>query len=404
MVKRFPFHYGYVVAACCTLVTTFNIGLVLSCAGIFFVPVSEELNVAVGQVAMYLSFNLIASAICLSFAGKILDKFGARLMMTISSAIMGLCLISMSKFSALWQFYVAGTILGVTFTFLMYLSFPTLIPKWFKKRVGLFIGIAAAGSSIGGAIFNPVCGKLITLYGWRTTYLILGLVILFFVTPIIGFFLRNKPQDVGLKPFGNSETKISSTKNTQEGTEYSKAIKMPAFYKLFAFGFLMSAVASIFQYIPKYSGTLNFSLEDAAFAAGAAMLGSTFGKVGLGILNDRSIFLGISATLGFGIAGLILMMFGSSGLAVLICGGFLFGWAHAGVFVQTPLLVRTVFGGKNYTQIYSNISMAITAASAIAIGGLGFLAEFGGYNLIFVFGITSLIICGGLSFSALKKI
>ena len=403
MTKKFPFHYGYVVAACCTLVTTFNIGLVLSCAGIFFVPVSEELNVAVGQVAMYLSFNLIASAVCLSFAGKILDKFGARLMMTISSAVMGLCLMSMSKFSALWQFYAAGIILGVTFTFLMYLSFPTLIPKWFRKRVGLFIGIAAAGSSIGGAIFNPVCGKLITLYGWRTTYLILGLVILFFVTPVIGFFLRNKPADVGLQPVGASEVKISASRNISSGIEYSSAIKMPAFYKLFAFGFLMSAVASIFQYIPKYSGTLNFSLEDASFAAGAAMLGSTFGKVGLGILNDRSIFLGISATLGFGIAGLILIMFGSSGLAILICGGFLFGWAHAGVFVQTPLLVRNVFGGKSYSQIYSNISMAITAASALAIGGIGFLADFGGYNLIFVLGIASLIICGGLSFTALKK-
>ena len=404
MVKKFPFHYGYIVAACCALVTTFNIGLVLSCAGIFFVPVSEELNVAVGQVAMYLSFNLIASAICLSFAGKVLEKFGARLMMTISSAVMGLCLMSMSKFDSLLQFYAAGTILGVTFTFLMYLSFPTLIPKWFKKRVGLFIGIAAAGSSIGGAIFNPVCGKLITLYGWRTTYFILGAVILFFVTPVIGFFLRNKPADVGLKPFGESDTKVSaSKKSVAEGIDYSKAIKMPAFYKLFAFGFLMSAVASIFQYLPKYSGTLNFSLEEASFAAAAAMLGSTLGKVGLGILNDRSIYLGISATLGLGIAGLVLIMFGSFGLAILIGGGFLFGWAHAGVFVQTPLLVRKVFGGKSYSQIYSNISMAITAASALAIGGIGFLADFGGYNAVFVCGIISLIICGGLSFTALKK-
>ena len=398
MLKKFPFHYGYIIAACCTLVTTFNIGLTLSCAGIFFVPVSEELNVAVGQVAMYLSFNLIASAICLSFAGKVLEKFGARLMMTISSAVMGLCLISMSKFDSLWQFYTAGTILGVTFTFLMYLSFPTLIPKWFNRRVGLFIGIAAAGSSIGGAIFNPICGKLITLYGWRTTYLIFCLLIFFFVTPVIGFFLRNKPADIGLKPLGEAVVKTVSA-----GIEYSKAIKMPSFYKLFAFGFLMSAVASIFQYIPKYSGTLNFTLEDASFAAGAAKLGSTFGKVGLGILNDKSIFFGIFATLGFGIAGLILMMFGSSGLTILICGGFLFGWAHAGVFVQTPLLVRNVFGGKNYTQIYSNISMAITAASALAIGGIGFLADFGGYNLIFVLGIASLAICGGLSITALKK-
>ena len=402
MIKKFPFHYGYIVAACCTLVTTFNIGLVLSCAGIFFVPVSAELNVAVGQVAMYLSFNLIASAVCLSFAGKVLEKFGARFMMTISSVVMGLTLMSMSKFDSLWQFYVAGTILGVTFTFLMYLSFPTLIPKWFNKRVGLFIGIAAAGSSIGGAIFNPICGKLITLYGWRTTYFILGLIILFFVSPVIGFFLRNKPADIGLKPFGATDSKISASK-TSSGIEYGKAIKMPVFYGLCAFGFLMSAVASIFQYIPKYSATLNFSLEEASFVAAAAMLGSTTGKVGLGLINDKSIRLGIIATIGMGIFGLALMMFGNSALYVLIGGGFLFGWAHAGVFVQTPLLVRKVFGGKNYSQIYSNVSMSITASSALAIGGIGFLADFGGYTSVFVLGIISLIICGGLGFSALKK-
>lgn len=401
MTKKFPFHYGYIVAACCTLVTTFNIGLVLSCAGIFFVPISEELNVAVAQVAMYLSFNLIASAVCLSFAGKILDRFGARLMMTISSAVMGLCLLAMSQFNSLWQFYVAGTILGVTFTFLMYLGFPTIIPKWFNKRVGFFIGIAAAGSSIGGAIFNPICGKLITLFGWRTTYVICGLVILCLVSPVLGIFLRNKPADVGLKPFGEGGN--ISAKKSASGIDYSRAIKMPVFYGLCAFGFLMSAVASIYQYIPKYSGTLNFTLEEASLVAAAAMLGATLGKVGLGIINDKSITLGVLATVGLGVVGLALMAAGNFGLAALAGGGFLFGWAYAGVFVQTPLLVRKVFGSRSYSQIYSNISMAITAASAIAIGGWGFLAEVGGYNFVFVLGILSLIICGGLGLKAIRN-
>ena len=145
MPRKFPFHYGYVVAACCTLVTMFNIGLVLSCAGIFFVPISAELGEPVGSVALMLSFNLIFSSIMLSFSGKVLEIFGARLMMTLSSIVMGICLLAMSQFDALWQFYAAGAVFGVTFTFLMYLSFPTLIPRWFNRKVGLMIGIAAAG-------------------------------------------------------------------------------------------------------------------------------------------------------------------------------------------------------------------------------------------------------------------
>ena len=304
LIKKFPFHYGYIVAACCTLVTMFNIGLVLSCAGIFFVPISAELNEPIGNVALMLSFNLIFSSIMLSFSGKILEFFGARLMMTLSSIVMGVCLIAMSKFDALWHFYVAGAIFGVTFTFLMYLSFPTIIPRWFNKNVGLMIGIAAAGSSIGGAIFNPICGWLITNYGWRTTYLIFGLIILLIISPILGVFLRNKPSDVGLRPYG--ESNISARKISNDGYEYRAVLKMPIFYGLFMFAFLMSATASVFHFIPKYAATLNFSLEQASLAAAAAMIGSTIGKVGLGIINDKSIKLGVIATIGLGIFGLAL--------------------------------------------------------------------------------------------------
>ena len=401
MIKKFPFHYGYVVAACCTLVTMFNIGLVLSCAGIFFVPISAELNESIGNVALMLSFNLIFSSIMLSFSGKILEFFGARLMMTLSSIVMGICLIAMSNFDALWQFYAAGAILGVTFTFLMYLSFPTIIPRWFKKNVGLMIGIAAAGSSIGGALFNPICGWLITNYGWRTTYVIFGLIILLIISPILGIFLRNKPTDVGLKPFG--ESAASARKLQNDGHEYRAVLKMPMFYGLFMFAFLMSATASVFHFIPKYAATLNFSLEQASFAASAAMIGSTIGKVGLGIINDKSIKLGVIATIGLGIFGLALMFLAKSELLILIGGGFLFGWAYAGVFVQTPLLVRAVFGGKSYSQIYSNISIGLTVSAAIAMAAWGFLAENVGYGAVFILGIILLGICGAIGFTALKK-
>jgi MFS family permease len=335
----------------------------------------------------------------LSFSGKLMEKFGARRMMTLSSIVMGSTLICMSKFDALWQFYAAGAILGVTFTFLMYLSFPTIIPRWFNKNVGLMIGIAAAGSSIGGAIFNPICGMLINSYGWRTTYIILGAVILVLVSPILGIFLRNKPADVGLRPYG--ESNISARQNKNNGYEYRAVLKMPLFYGLFMFGFLMSTVASVFHFVPKYAATLNFSLEQASLAASAAMIGSTIGKVGLGFINDKSIKAGVVATIGLGILGLGLMFVGT-GLTVLIGGGFLFGWAYAGVFVQTPLLVRAVFGNKSYSQIYSNISIGLTVSAAIAMAAWGYLAEIGGYSAVFIFAIVLLGICGAIGLRALQ--
>ena len=303
-----------------------------------------------------------------------MEKFGARLMMTLSAIVMGATLIAMSQFNELWQFYAAGTVLGMTLTFLMYLGFPTIIPRWFNKKVGLMIGIAAAGSSIGGAIFNPICGMLINSYGWRTTYIIFGALILLVLSPILGIFLRNKPADVGLRPYG--ESNISARQNKNSGYEYRAVLKMPMFYGLFMFGFLISTVASVFHFVPKYAATLNFSLEDAAMIASASMTGSIIGKVGLGFINDRSLKAGLIVMIGLGILGLGLMFTGAS-LTVLTGGGFLFGCAYAGVFVQTPLLVRAVFGNKSYSQIYSNISIGLTISAAIAMAMWGNLAEIG---------------------------
>ena len=121
------FHYGYILVLCCCLIMGINVGLVMSCAGIFYRPVSESLGVSVGQFGIYMSFNYLFSTLMLSMAGKMIDKFSARLLLTLSSALLGLTLLSMSFFTAVWQFYVAGSVSGITMAVLLYLRFPTLI-------------------------------------------------------------------------------------------------------------------------------------------------------------------------------------------------------------------------------------------------------------------------------------
>ena len=219
------------------------------------------------------------------------------------------------------------------------------------------------------------------------------------LSPILGIFLRNKPADAGLRPYG--ESNISARQNKDSGYEYRAVLKMPMFYGLFMFGFLISTVASVFHFVPKYAATLNFSLEDAAMIASASMTGSIIGKVGLGFINDRSLKAGLIVMIGLGILGLGLMFTGAS-LTVLTGGGFLFGCAYAGVFVQTPLLVRAVFGNKSYSQIYSNISIGLTISAAIAMAMWGNLAEIGGYGAVFIFAIVLLGICAAIGLRALK--
>lgn len=291
--------------------------------------------------------------------------------------------------------------------FLLYLGFPTLLNRWFKTRMGVFIGICSAGSGIGGVLFNPLAGFLITEYGWRMTYLIFGIIIMVIVTPILGLLLRDYPEDKGLKPYGEAESSdtVSSRsdgkQSTGDGIQYAHAVRMPIFYGLIVFAFLMNATATLNVFVPTYMQEILFSVEQASFVASAVMVGVTVGKVLLGMINDWSTLYGILTTIGLGISGLVLLLMGHVGIILSIIGGFLFGWAYAGVTVQTPMLVRSVFGNKNYARIYSNVSMAIAIGGAIAAGGWGLLADATSYGFIFIVGIVFLVLSGSIGLFAL---
>lgn len=397
-------HYGYVIVLCCFLIMFVIVGLIMSCAGIFYKPVSEELGIDIGKFGLYMSLNFLFSTLTLSFAGRLMERYSARVILTISSAVAGLSLMAMSQFDALWQFYITGALFGITLAFLLYLGFPTLLNRWFKSRMGIFIGICSAGSGIGGVLFNPIGGYLITNYGWRTTYLIFGAMILLLVTPVLALFLRDYPKDKGLKPYGTTATAVtdSQPRNQDTGIEYAKAIRMPVFYGLVVFAFLLNAAATLNVFIPAYVQSIHFSIEEASFVASAVMVGVTVGKVALGMINDRSTNWGVAATIGFGVTGLALLLMGHIGITVSISGGFLFGWAYAGVSVQTPLLVRSVFGNRNYARIYSNVSMAIAVGGAIAAGGWGLLSDATSFGFILTAGIVFLIVSGGIGLYALK--
>lgn len=393
------FHYGYIIVLCCCLIMGVNVGLVMSCAGIFYHPVSEALGTSVGKFGLYMSFNYLASTLMLSIAGRMMERFSARILLTLSSAVLGLTLVAMSFFNAVWEFYLAGSVIGITLAFLLYLSFPTMVNRWFQTRVGFFIGLCSAASGIGGVLFNPVGARLITLFGWRMTYMLFGLVILFAITPLLGILLRDFPVNKGVQSYGADQQKQPDAPIT--GIEYARAIRMPVFYGMILFAFLMISVSTLNLFIPNYITGLNYSLEQASLVASAIMVGVTIGKVALGMINDRSSVWGVITTIFLGIAGLVLLLAGEFGIVMAIAGGFLFGWAYAGVTVQTPMLVRTIFGNRNYAQIYSNISIAFAAGGSITAGGWGLLADSMSFRFILSLGIVFLGISGFIGIYAL---
>lgn len=392
------FHYGYVIVLSCCLIMGILIGLVMSCAGIFYTPVSSDLGISKGDFGLYMTFVYAFSFLFLSVAGKMMEKYSARRLLALCSGIVGLLYLAMSRFTAVWHFYGAGAIIGIALAFLLYLSYPVLINRWFKTRVGFFIGLCSAASGIGGVLFNPIGGYLIQLYGWRNTYLIFGICILVIVTPLLALLLRNHPEDKGLRPVGEDEQEANVTKS---GIDYQIAIKLPVFYALLVFAFLMIAVSTLNLFLPTYVTTVGYTVEQSAFVASAVMLGVTIGKVALGAINDKSPAAGVLTSVGLGALGFVFLLIGKNAMSLMTIGGFLFGWAYAGVTVQTALLVRSVFGTKDYSQIFSNVSIALALGGAVMAGLWGYVSDYVDFKYILSIGIGLLVVSGAIGLYAL---
>ena len=401
---RAKLHYGYIIVACCCLIMGVDVGLLMSCAGIFYAPVSRSLGVSVGEFGIYMSCSFITSSLMLSVAGRMIERYSARWILTAASALGGVCLLAMSLFDAVWQFYIAGCLIGVSLAFLMYLSFPTLINRWFRTKVGLLIGICSAASGIGGVLFNPVGGWVMTQWGWRAAYAVFGLVILTAVTPLLAWLLRDYPHDKGLEPVGHIAPAADGKKApAAQGVMYGAAVRTIVFYALMLFAFIIMAVSTLNLFIPKYVLTLDYTLEESAFAASAIMLGVTVGKLCLGYVNDRNCSAGVLVTTLSGAVGLAILIIGGQMLWLVLLGAFMFGWAYAGVTVQTAMLVRTVFGTVDYARIFAIISMALAAGGAIASGAWGFMAEHMSYPVVFEIGIAMLVTAAILGILALRR-
>ena len=397
------FHYGYIIVACCCLMMGVNVGLSFSCAGIFYRPVSESLGVAVGEFGIYMSVMYVTSTLMLPLAGRLLERYSARWLFTGSAAAMGLVFISMGFYTRVWEFYIAGGALGITLAFLLYLSFPTLVNRWFHTRVGLMIGVCSAASGIGGMLFNPLAGWMITGWGWRWAYGAFGVIILAIVTPLLAWLLRDRPSDMGLEPYGLGAVETRSKGKAEVDKTYSQAVRSPLFYGLILFAFIMMGTSTLNLFIPGYVTDNGFTLEQASLTAACVMAGVTVGKLVLGWVNDRNCMAGVAVTTVAGAAGLVVLLAGSHTLPLILAGAFLFGWAYAGVTVQSAMLTRSVFGSRDYGRIYSIISIALAAGGAIASGGWGLLADATSDSFIFIAGIVCLAACLLLGVWALAR-
>ncbi len=434
--SRHTQNYAYAIVASCIAIMFFPCAIILTCFGIFITPVTQYFGVP------KVSFSLVFSVICLTMmvalpiTGRLLKKYSMRTILTIDTLLCGLAYGAMGLVQAVWQLYICGIVIGIGLPGLIFLAVPTLIGNWFSKRVGFFTGLCFAFTGIGGALFNPIGSTLIASGsdGWRMCYFIFAAIILACTLPFTFFVVRDKPSDLGLLPMGSGEKNVEASVGTSASTDTGtgaktdvvtvsahaqsnfdngisahKALRMPSFFMIGAFYALITLNQQISQFFPSYAATFAATAPEIAAAggliAGAVMVGQAVGKVVLGALNDASEKIACFVGVLCGVIGLVLLWLKITTLPVMLLGAALFGVVYAMTTVETPILVRAVFGNKDYTVIYSRIAIVSSLMSAIALVVWSLIVDgsAGGYDILFGLGFVLMLSCLILALFALRN-
>lgn len=382
----------FVLIACCALQAG-GAGTLVNCAGIFLSPVAESLGVGIGEVSLYLTITSLCLAFSLPLAGKMLAKYNIRILLSAGMTICALSVAAMSQFTAVWQWYIAGAVLGVAGSVIFIITSPAIISNWFHKKVGLAMGIAMAFNGIGGAIMNPIISSAITNLGWRNGYLVMAAISLVIVLPFMLFVVRFKPEDVGLKPYGYEEgsTNIqSNAKNSDaDGIPAKIAMKSMPFYLLFiAFG-LMGYLNGYSQQLPAFGASINMPATLSAMLVSLSLLVSVGGKLTVGALNDKYGIKAVSAT-GMLIVAIAfsLLIFSNGNYTIALIGSAFYGVTQTINAVAVPLITRKAFGSKDYSSIFANLAMGQNLIGAFGISIIGLVYDkTGSYNANFMIGI-----------------
>lgn len=198
------FFYGWIIVFIAFLDSIIIAGMGGYGLAFFLRPMSEDLDISRTAFSAITLFRLAAVPFVPLFGIAVDKKHGARLLLVFGSIAAGLALMATSRVQTLWHFYlIYGVLFGVAvMAFGGQVVGPAILAKWFIKRRGRVMALSAIGISAGGAVIAPLSGWLVSEFGWRTAWVVLGVCLILALAPLSALFMRRAPEDIGLLPDG----------------------------------------------------------------------------------------------------------------------------------------------------------------------------------------------------------
>jgi MFS family permease len=399
--KNNKIYYGYIIASSAFFIQILGPGSYIT-YGIFFNSFLTEFGWSRAMISGASSLYFFMFGLLGILTGRLVDKIGPRIVMTGCGIFYGSGYMLMSQIQSVWQLYLFyGLIVAIGFSAIDVVTLST-IARWFSRRRGTMTGSIKVGAGVGLLIGPLAINWLILSYGWRTSYIIMGSVVLVFLVAA-SQFLKRDPSRIGLLPDGEKRTNIDKVSLEEAGLSLQKASQTKQFWMLCVmclfFGFCLQTV--MIHSAP-------YAMDIGASSSTAASILSIIGGVSIG---GRFIMGGASDKIGnkwgyiicfacFIFAFITILTIHK--LWVLYLFAVLYGFGHGGLWVLLSPVLAELFGIASHGTIFGLVYFVITIGGTIGPILAGYLFDItGSYQIVFstclIFSIIAVILSACLT-------
>ena len=371
-------YYGWIVALVLAAANAVGMGLATLNMGLFIKPMGDELGITRAEFGWASSLRLIAGAASSPPIGRLIDRYGVRWLLALTTLLGGGAVISLAWVLNGWQLMGIFAFMGLI-GLLGPNQLTTTVPvlKWFVGKRAKAVAIMSLGVPLGALVFVPLTQYFIDAYGWRTAWVILGAIGIVVVVPLSLVFIRREPEDIGLLPDGaapgaEAGGDFEALPADEDSWTVSQAVRTATFWRLaIVFSLVMFAIGTMALHrLPAF---MDRGI-DPAWVAWSTTLDAILAGTSMFLLGN---FAGHIPSRYLGAAGFVIMALSAwvlvigQGVVAMFVSMSLFGFGIGGMMYMQNIIWADYFGRLHLGAIrgvVNPITMIMSAAGAPIAG------------------------------------
>jgi MFS family permease len=382
-------------------------GMTFWSLGLFVDPLQLEFGWSRSLLGGVVSLSLLVSGVASPLVGRLVIRYKPRYVIIVGSLATGTCYLLLARVQQLWQFIFLIAVVAFFRAWIFYVPFTTLINRWFSRRRATAMGIATSGFGMGGLVFLPLVAEVLSVAGWRVTFLVCAGLVLAINGTFTTFFGNDPPQTW----FGHEAIKEPSSLVTSPGhinryESVQEIYRSPVFwFAAGGFGLFFFGQWAFLYHAPQLLISNGLSDRNAALVLGASAGIGVLVRLASGPLIDRLKRLEILAVGVLGIMALALLVL-ATGSSVLVLFSFALLWGIGSGLgpALEPMLAVRLFGSRHYALAYGALDGVDTVVSIPGpwLGGIAYDAS-GSYTPVLLLYAAAFVV-GAVAFGCLPRL